>query len=267
VSTAAAPAPGLRIRVAPTAIVLAAAALAWLGVVAVVRHMGAMPGTMGVGIGEFVAIWALMMAAMMLPSVAPFVSLYARTLKGRRAPRLTSLTAGYLVVWAAAGVPAYGIAWLADRAINGHPLAATILAVVVFAACGVYQLTPLKERCLAHCRSPLGAIFKYASYRGSTRDFRVGLHHGGYCLACCWSLMVLLVAFGLMNVTAMVVLSIIILIEKIGPSPKRFSQAVGIVAIGLAVAVAIHPALAAGLHQMPGQMGQMGHMNQMGQMP
>jgi predicted metal-binding membrane protein len=252
VSTAAAP--GLRIRVAPTAAVLAAAAVAWLGVAAVLRHMGSMPGTMGVGVGEFVAIWSLMMAAMMLPSVAPFVSLYARTLRERRAPRLVGLTIGYLVVWAAVGVPAYGVAWLADRAINGHPLAATLLAIVAFAACGIYQLTPLKERCLAHCRSPLGAIFKYASYRGPARDARVGLHHGLYCLACCWSLMALLVAFGLMNVTAMVVLSVVVLVEKIGPWPKRFSQVVGVAAIMLAVAVAIHPAIAAGLHQMPSGM-------------
>jgi predicted metal-binding membrane protein len=262
VSTATAPG-GLRIRVAPTAVVLLAAAVAWLGVAAVVRHMGAMPGTMGVGFGEFVAIWSLMMAAMMLPSVAPFVSLYSRTLKDQRALRLATLTVGYLIVWSAAGIPAYGVAWLADRAINGHPAAATALAIVVFGACGIYQLTPLKERCLAHCRSPLGSVFKYASYRGSTRDLRVGLHHGAYCLACCWSLMVLLVAFGLMNVTAMVVLSLVVLIEKIGPWPKRFSQVVGVVSIGLAIAVAIHPAIAAGLHQMPSQMTPMSPMGPM----
>jgi predicted metal-binding membrane protein len=254
-------APGLRIRVAPVAVVLLAAGVAWLGVAAVARHMGPMPGTMGVGLGSFVAIWALMMAAMMLPSVSPFVSMYARTIKERRPARLTALVAGYLAVWAVAGVPAFGLAWLADRAVAGHPAAATGLAVAVFAACGIYQLTPLKERCLARCRTPLGFVFKFASYRGSTRDVRVGLYHGGYCLACCWSLMALLVAFGLMNLTAMLVLTAVVLAEKLGPWPRGLSQVVGVVALGLAVAVLIDPSIAAGLHQMPMQGGQMSNMS------
>ena len=95
--------------------------------------------------------------------------------------------------------------WLAGA--GGHPPAATALAVTIFVACGIYQLTPLKDRCLARCRSPLGLLLKFGSYRGRTRDLRVGLYHGGFCLACCWALMALLVAFGLMNIMAMVVLA------------------------------------------------------------
>ena len=109
---------------APASLLLLAAAAAWAGVAVVARDMGSMPGTMGLGLGPFVAVWSLMMAAMMLPSVAPFVSLYSRTLKDQRALRLATLTVGYLIVWSAAGIPAYGVAWLADRAINGHPAAA-----------------------------------------------------------------------------------------------------------------------------------------------
>ncbi len=77
-----------------------------------------MPGTMGLGVGSFVAVWALMMAAMMLPSVAPFASLYTRTFRERRAVRLTVFVVGYLLVWAAAAFPVYGLAWMADRFVD-----------------------------------------------------------------------------------------------------------------------------------------------------
>lgn len=89
-----------------------------------------------------------------------------------------------------------------------------MLAVTIFAACGVYQLTPLKDRCLARCRAPHGFLLKLGAYRGRTRDLRAGLYHGAFCLACCWALMALLIAFGLMNVIAMVVLAGAVLIEK-----------------------------------------------------
>jgi predicted metal-binding membrane protein len=77
-----------------------------------------------------------------------------------------------------------------------------------------YQLTPLKDRCLARCRSPPGFMLKLGAYRGRTRDLRAGLYHGTFCLACCWALMALLVAFGLMNVIAMVILAGAVLTEK-----------------------------------------------------
>jgi hypothetical protein len=75
------------------------------------------------------------------------------------------------------------------------------MAVAVFAACGVYQVSSLKDRWLAHCRSPLGLLMHYASYRGRSRDLRVG-HNGAYCVGCCWGLMVILIAVGVMNVAA-----------------------------------------------------------------
>jgi predicted metal-binding membrane protein len=133
------------------------------------------------------------------------------------------------------------------------------MAVVIFAACGIYQLTPLKDRCLARCRSPLGFVLKLGSYRGRSRDLRVGLYHGAFCVACCWGLMVLLIAFGLMNLTAMVVLAAIVLVEKASPWGSRFSRALGIVALVLAVVVIFEPGLASGLHPVTpsGSMGSM----------
>jgi predicted metal-binding membrane protein len=251
--------PGLR-RLTPSAsLVLIAAAGAWAGVAVVARHMGAMPGTMGLGIGAFAGVWALMMAAMMLPSVTPFASLYSRTVRDRRVWRLAAFACGYLIVWALAALPAYGLALLAGRLVDGHPATATVLAVAIFAACGVYQLTPVKDRCLARCRSPLGFVLKLGGYRGRTRDLRVGLYHGAFCLACCWALMALLIVFGLMNVIAMVVLAGAVLAEKIWVWGPQFSRVLGVAALGLAVTVVFVPGLAPGLQQVasPGQMGGM----------
>ena len=241
-------APSLRRLTPPASLLLLGAAGAWVGVVVVARHMGPMLGTMGLGIGSFVAVWALMMTAMMLPSVTPFASLYTRSFTEHRGRRLVAFGSGYLLVWSLAAIPAYALAWPADRFSGSHPTAATGLAVAIFAGCGIYQLTPIKDRCLARCRSPLGFVFKFGAYSGRTRDLRVGLYHGAFCLACCWGLMALLVAFGLMNLTAMVVLAAVVLLEKTSPWGSRFSQALGVIALVLAVVVVFAPGVAPGLH-------------------
>ena len=240
--------PGLATR--EVAFLLIVAAGAWAATVALARGMAAM----GLGLAAFAPIWTLMMAAMMLPPVSPVASLYARTIQGSRAIRIAGLVAGYLAVWAAAGVPAYGLAWLAGWLTGKHPSAAHVMAVAVFAVCGIYQLSPLKDRCLAHCRSPLGLLLHYGSYRGRSRDLRVGAHHGGYCLGCCWGLMVILIAVGVMNVAAMVGLAALVLIEKAwrwGPAAGRLA---GAAALALAVATIWLPWLAPGLHAAPQMM-------------
>jgi predicted metal-binding membrane protein len=170
------------------------------------------------------------------------------------------MASGYLLVWTLAAIPAYGLAWLVDRLAAGHPNGATALAVIIFVACGAYQLTPLKDRCLAHCRSPLGFVLKFGSYRGRSRDLRVGLHHGAFCLACCWGLMAILIAFGLMNLAAMIVLAAVVVVEKTGPWGYRFSQVLGVAALLLAVLVVFQPHLAPGL--LPsGPVHNMSHMS------
>lgn len=240
--------PSLR-RLTPSAsVLLLAAAAAWLGVVAVAGDMGSMSGSMGLGFGSFVAVWSLMMTAMMLPSVTPFGSLYTRSFREHRTARLATFAAGYLLVWSAAAFPAFGLAWIADRLVDDSQTAATALAALIFVACGVYQLTPFKERCLAHCRSPLGFTLKYAAYRGRTRDLRVGMHHGAFCLGCCWALMALLVVFGLMNVAAMIVLAAVVLVEKMSAWGPQFGRALGGSALVLAVLVIFAPGIAPGLN-------------------
>lgn len=239
-------------RVAPlhVLILLVAAGLAWAWTVEAAWGMGSMPGTMGRDLAAFLVMWALMMSAMMIPSAAPFAVIQTRTFRERRAARVTLFVLGYLAVWAASGLPAFGLARAVDEAVAAAPAVGTGLAVAVFAACGVYQLSPWKYACLRHCRSPMHHVLHYASYRGGLRDLRVGIHHGAYCLACCWSLMVLLAAFGFMNLWAMLALTAVVGVEKYWLRGEGFARVVGVTALALAVAVVWEPGLAPGLQPM-----------------
>lgn len=244
-------APTWRRLTVPVSVLFIAAAIAWTAVVVISRGMGDMPGTMGLNVGAFLAVWALMMTAMMLPTIMPFAALYTRTFTDHRSRRVLELALGYLLVWTIAGLPAYGLAWLGQELVMSRPAAGTALAVAVFAVAGVYQLTPIKDRCLAHCRSPLGSLFAYGNYRGKLRDVRVGVSHGGFCLACCWALMAILVTVGLMNVLAMVVLAAVVLAEKTASWGPRLTRVIGIAALILAIAVVFRPSLAGGVQPMP----------------
>jgi predicted metal-binding membrane protein len=158
---------------------------------------------------------------------------------------------GYVAVWGATAVVAYALARAGGRLAEHAPGWAQAVAVLSCFACGIYQMTSLKDRCLQHCRSPLGHLMRYTSMRGRFVDLRVGVDHGAWCVACCWSLMVLLVTFGVMNVFAMVVLAAVILIEKVVAPGRWFSVAVGVAALVLGVAIWANPALAPGLHSAP----------------
>ncbi|HET7037527.1 MAG TPA: DUF2182 domain-containing protein [Thermomicrobiaceae bacterium] len=237
-----------RRSLAPATALLAVAGLAWLGTIIWARGMGIMPGTMGLNLAVFVVMWTLMMAAMMLPSAVPMVLLYARTLPAGAGSRLALFGLSYLLIWALAGVPAFALAWLAGRVAPAHPTLSVAAAALIFAGCGVYQLSGLQRRCLTHCRSPLAQLLHYGNYRGRLRDLRAGAHHGAYCLGCCAALMVLLIAFGVMNLTAMVVLAVVIAIEKQWSHGAGFARLVGIASLALAVLVIIYPGLAPGLH-------------------
>jgi predicted metal-binding membrane protein len=226
---------------------LVVAFAAWLALVYRAQTMGSMGGNMGLALPSFVGVWTLMMAAMMLPSVAPLASMYARSVRSSRVVRLALFTSGYLLVWAAAGIPAFVLASLAADVAHVHPRASAVAAAAIFAWCGIYQFTPLKHRCLKHCRSPLSLLLHYGSYRGALRDMRAGLHHGAYCLGCCWSLFILLIALGIMNIAAMVVLTAVVLVEKLWARGEAFSRAVAVVAFGLAIATLFFPELAPGL--------------------
>jgi predicted metal-binding membrane protein len=185
-----------------------------------------MTGTMGLTLPAFLIAWTVMMAAMMLPSVAPVASMYARSISGRRALRLTLFTSGYLIVWASAGVVAFGLGALIAGLAEGDPRLGTAAGVAAYLACGLYQLSPLKYRCLSHCRSPLSLFLHYSSYQGPLRDLRVGAHHGAYCLGCCWGLMVVLLALGAMSVVPMLILAAVVITEKLWSRGEAFSRVV-----------------------------------------
>jgi predicted metal-binding membrane protein len=215
---------------------LVVAAFAW---VLLIRQSPGMPASMAgpwLVFGEFLLLWVVMMAAMMLPSVAPVASMYLTVLRKRRdgmaAAHTAALVAGYLLAWAGIGVAAFGISRaLGKLAPMGMNMAPSRLAVwsaaITLAVAGVYQFTPLKARCLRHCRSPLGFLLHFGNYSGRLRDVRVGVYHGGYCVGCCWSLMLVLVAVGVMNMAWMVALTAVVFVEKVWRSGKAFGAAVG----------------------------------------
>jgi predicted metal-binding membrane protein len=241
-------------RLALSWIVIAAlAAAAWALIVTQARSMGVGPGTMGLMLLPFLGIWIVMMTAMMLPSVAPVVVLWARLIgsvvaRPVRVARMSLFLSGYLLVWAAVGVVAFMMLRGADRLLDASPTAAKWLGVAIFAAGGVYELTPWKDWCLRHCRSPIGTLLHYIHMRGRIRDLRVGIHHGATCVACCSGLMIVLVAVGVMNVPAMIALAAIIFAEKIWRHGKSFRLAIGILLLSTGLLAIWFPWLLLGLH-------------------
>ena len=233
------------LRWSPSTIaLLAAAALAWTGVIAYAREMGNGPGTMGLSVREFMPMWGGMMAAMMLPAVAPVATLYARTIKTSRTVRLALFVAGYLVAWTVVGFPAYYVLRAVDHFAADSDTALRNIAALTLVAAGVYQLSPLKSRCLRHCRSPLAQLLHYGNVKGPLRDLKVALHHAGYCLGCCWALMALFVAFGVMNVWVMIGLAAIVLAEKVLRSGDAIGRIAGLVFIVVAALVMASPSVA-----------------------
>jgi predicted metal-binding membrane protein len=215
--------------------------------------MGIGPGTMGLTLLAFLALWIVMMAAMMLPSVAPMVIVWVRSVSARatawqRVNGVAQFLAGYLIVWAAFGLLAYLAFVGSGDLVDASPDAAKWVGAGIFAIAGIYQLTPLKEACLRHCRTPVGSLFHYASFRGPARDLRVGIHHGAYCVACCWGLMIVLIAVGAMNIAVMAGLAVVILIEKVWKYGHAFSMVVGGALLIAGVLAPWHPWLLPGLH-------------------
>src|ERR1019366_2391673 len=137
--------------------------------------------------------------------------------------------------WAACGAVAFAALAGTGRLLTASPTAAKWLGVAIFIAAGIYQLTPWKDWCLRRCRSPIGALMYYLGFKGRSRDVRVGLHHGATCAGCCWGLMIVLIAVGVMNVAVMAALAVVIFAEKLWRYGKPFGQAVGVVLVAVGV--------------------------------
>jgi predicted metal-binding membrane protein len=226
--------------------------LAWILTLHQFQSMGNGGGTMGMPFGLFVAMWTAMMAAMMFPSVAPVAILWTRSIVYRLSglaalSQIALFISGYLLAWAFAGVVAFFGLALFERVLllagnNGGWLGAAI-----FVTAGVYQFTSFKDVCLRHCRSPMSLITYYTSFRGLAIDLRVGVHHGIYCVGCCWGLMLILVAVGVMNIPVMATLTIVIFAEKLLRHGLLIARLTGISFLGAAVVAVIFPNLFPGL--------------------
>lgn len=207
---------------------------------------GDMSLTMGMGAPLFLAIWIVMMVAMMFPTAAPMILMFNRVqaqkqARGQRYVPASLFTGAYLALWTLFGVIAYATAvggerlaeessWLMDNA-------ARIGGGVLIAA-GIYQLSPLKRACLSKCRSPFSFVMH--SWRdGHAGAVRMGLEHGIYCLGCCWLLFVILFPLGVMNVAIMAVITLLIFAEKSAPFGRQVAAiaAVGLIAYGALVIV------------------------------
>lgn len=219
---------------------LVVAALAWRRTLTDAATMGDAPGTMGMPLVPFLEMWVPMMAAMMLPAIAPVAILWSRSILRTARPslwmlRLGTFAGGYLLAWSAAGVLAFALMRPIERGLDDGLFSARAAAVVVFAVAGLYQISPLREACLARCRSPLTVLGVATSGPPVLRDLRAGALHGAWCLACCWALMAVLSLVGLMNVAAMIALAVFIFVEK----TTRFGLPAGRVAGALMLVAAI----------------------------
>jgi predicted metal-binding membrane protein len=229
-------------RVAPATLLVAVAAACWAITAHRMQGMDMGPGTDLGSLGWFAVVWLTMMAAMMLPSLVPMAVTFGRV------TRSGLFALGYLVTWLAAGVLAYALikgvrsldlSWLAwDR---GGPYVAG--GVIVAAA--LYELTPVKNTCLLHCRRP--ELLSARARPGLHGALLTGLEHGVFCVGVSWALMAALFAIGVMNVTWMIVVAALIAVEKLLPWSRAAvgTTALFIAAVGLAVAFAPHqvPAL------------------------
>lgn len=189
----------------------------------------------------FTGGWILMIVAMMLPSSVPLVVTFGALVGRRRRPAvlLALLLIGYLLVWGAFGLGA----WLADRgvhaAVDALPWLAArpqlIIASTLLAA-GLWQFSPLRDRCLDACRSPLGFVMN--RWRGTSERreaLAMGIAHGAFCVGCCWSIMLVMFGVGLGSLSTMLVLGGLTAIEKNLPWGRRLTRPLGVVLLLAAV--------------------------------
>jgi predicted metal-binding membrane protein len=191
------------------------------------------------------AMWAVMMVGMMTPSAAPMILLYARMGQGNAGGKTLAATgwfaAGYFLSWIGFSLAATLVQWRIDRAalLDFRMASAShVLGGVVLIAVGVYQWSPLKDVCLAQCRSPVGFLMRYGGFRGDPAGCLImGLRHGSYCVGCCWLLMALLFVGGVMNVFWIALLALLVLVEKLAPSGWWIARAAGAACIAAGVAM------------------------------
>jgi predicted metal-binding membrane protein len=254
-----APAPGRRDLALVWLCIVLIVLLAWAYLVHLDRQMSAsmehdmameemgmsmqMPWT-AADLGLTFIMWSVMMIGMMAGSALPVLALVAggrAGASGRAAVHVALFAAGYLAVWIGFSVVAALVQWRLHEAALLSPMMAAAsprLGGAILIAAGLYQLTPLKGACLTHCRSPLG--FLMGHWRdGPSGGFTMGLHHGLYCLGCCWAVMCVLFVVGVMNLLWVAAIAAFVLLEKIGPAGVRVARLAGVAMIAIGVRVAM----------------------------
>ena len=208
--------------------VAAWAVLIWQGT----ETDGEMSLTMGMSASLFIGLWVVMMVAIMFPTAAPMILMFARVHNGKKARGDNFVptwvfTLAYLLVWSATGVAAYAVALGADRLADESAWImdnASRFGGGLLVMAGVYQLTPLKDVCLRKCRTPI--TFVLSSWRdGYGGSLRMGMEHGVYCLGCCWLLFLILFPLGMMNVAVLALITLLIFAEKSLPIGRQVARA------------------------------------------
>jgi predicted metal-binding membrane protein len=232
------------------ALLIAIAAAAWAMLIWQQTSMGMAMNTptMGMRAPLFLIVWVVMMVAMMFPTAAPMILAFHKVQAGKRARGETFVStwvfvAAYMLVWALSGVLAYvgaaGAEAIAAQAKLSGGMAARIGGVLLVVA-GAYQLSPLKNMCLAKCRTPI--TFILTSWRDGTMGaLRMGLEHGFFCLGCCWLLFLVLFPLGIMNIAAMAVVTLLVYAEKTLTVGERIAKLAGIALILYGVTVLVFP--------------------------
>jgi predicted metal-binding membrane protein len=254
-----------QVRLGQVVVVVALLTVAAFGWMLIAERMSGMdngPGTDPGSLGFYLTAWVAMMAAMMFPSAAPMVFAHSMVQRRRRelgradsgVGHTFAFAAGYLVAWSIFGIVAYGLFELI-RSLEIGALdwerGGRWAAAVVIALAAAYQLTPLKNACLARCRSPLA--FVAGSWRsGRAGALAMGIELGGWCIGCCWALMATLFALGLMSVGWMVLVAALVALEKLLPWKRLALGSVTVLLLGLALAVALVPEDLPGLTQPSG---------------
>jgi predicted metal-binding membrane protein len=222
--------------------------LAWAYTVHLARAMGPMDQSMlmpqahGWGpdqVSWLFVMWVVMMTAMMIPSAAPVILLFAhvarrRRLKGELTGSPTVFVLGYLLAWTGYSL----LAALAQWGLHSHALlspamagTAPVLGASLLLAAGIYQWLPFKQRCLVHCRSPLG-FFAQEWREGTLGALAMGARHGSYCVGCCWLLMALLFVGGVMNLLWVAVIAIVVMLEKLAPAGPELGRLMSVLMVG-----------------------------------
>jgi predicted metal-binding membrane protein len=231
------------------------ALVSWIVTFDRMRGMDAGPGTDLGGLGWFLGIWVTMMAAMMLPSVAPMVLAFARVTKERSRRGQAAfvptwvLLAGYFAAWTAFGLFAYGffrVVDAVDAGVLAWDRAGRYAAGAAIVAAGIYQLTPAKEVCLRHCRTPMHFLL-HGWHEGNRGALRMGVEHGLYCVGCCWGLMVVLFSVGVMSLVWMAVIAGVIFAEKVIPYGTRLTKVLAVAFVALGIWIGLAPSTVPGL--------------------